>query len=58
MRLDSGRRLPGMGHAVYRRTDARRAALLERVRDAFADDHRLALVTELVDALAVLEPLR
>jgi citrate synthase len=44
LRLRRGERIPGFGHAVYRPTDARAGALLDRVRAAAADDPVLAVV--------------
>jgi len=43
-RLRRGERIPGLGHLVYRRGDARAGALLDRVRAAAPGHPRLAVV--------------
>ncbi len=54
-RLDAGQHLPGMGHAVYRRADARKVALQRLVVAAFEGDDRLTLVRAAEERFATYE---
>ena len=44
--LDAGRRIPGIGHRIYRTVDPRERPLTERIRRAWATDDRLAVVDD------------